>query len=61
MAALITLAIAAGLFGVTFGAYIKICFAIRREDRAGSLHFDAPDTSARAARTLVGINGSRWG
>jgi hypothetical protein len=56
MAALITVGIVMAMAGVLLGAYIKICLAIRREDRRkGSLRFDAPSQSARSARTLVGI------
>ena len=61
MAALITIAIVMAIAGVLLGAYIKICSAIRREDRMkGSLHFDAPSQSARSARSLVGISNSKW-
>jgi hypothetical protein len=60
MAPLIPLALVAAICGVLCGAYIKICLAIRREDRARTLPFDAPDKSARSARSLVGVNGSRW-
>ena len=43
------------------GVFIKLSFAIRREDRTrGSLRFDAPSYSAKAARDLVGISSSRW-
>ena len=61
MAALITLAVVAVLAGILIGAFLRISFAIRREDRArGSLRFDPPTHSTWAARTLVGINSSRW-
>lgn len=60
MAALIIIGVVVAVAGVVFGAYLKICFAIRREDRARSLPFDAPSSTAQAARSLVGINGSRW-
>jgi len=61
MAALITIAFVVAAAGVVFGAYIKICLAIRREDRSkGSLRFDAPNQSAQTARAVVGITSSRW-
>jgi hypothetical protein len=61
MAALITIALVVAVAGVLFGAYLKICFAIRREDRAKwSLRRDAPDQAAQSARDFVGISGSRW-
>jgi hypothetical protein len=60
MAALITISIIGAAAGVLLGAYLRICFAIRREDRTkGSLRLNAPDQSARSARTLVGIGTSK--
>jgi hypothetical protein len=47
--------------GVLFGAYLKICFAIRQEDRTrGSLRLGAPNQSAQSARDFVGISSSKW-
>ncbi|HEX9041145.1 MAG TPA: hypothetical protein VF838_08960 [Trebonia sp.] len=61
MAALIIISIITAVAGVVFGAYLKICFAIQREDRRkGSLRLDAPSPSARNARNLVGISSSKW-
>jgi hypothetical protein len=61
MAALMTITIVAVVAGIVFGAYIKICFAIRREDRTKwSLRRDAPSHAAQSARDLVGISSSRW-
>jgi hypothetical protein len=61
MASLVIIALVLTLAGVTAGAFIVISFAIRREDRTrGSLRYDAPSNSARAARSLVGISGSGW-
>ncbi len=60
MAALITIGIVVAVAGVVFGAYLRICFAIRKEDRARSLPFDPPSSSAQTARALVGIDSSRW-
>jgi hypothetical protein len=61
MAALITIAIVVALAGVLFGAFLKICSAIRREDRTKwSLRREAPNQSAQSARDFVGISGSKW-
>jgi hypothetical protein len=61
MASLIVITLVLTVAGTLFGAYIKICFAIRREDRIkGSLRSDATSQSAQSARMLVGISGSRW-
>ncbi len=61
MAGLIILALVTAVAGTVLGAYFKICFAIRQEDRKKwSLRSDAPSPSARTARTFVGISGSRW-
>jgi hypothetical protein len=58
MAALLVLI--AIVFGVLIGGFLMVSFAIRRDDHAlGSLRFDAPNHSARAARTLVGLGSSR--
>jgi hypothetical protein len=47
--------------GTCIGAFLKLSFAIRREDRTrGSLRHDAPNYSAQTARDLVGISSSRW-
>ena len=61
MASLILIAIVVAVAGVLVGAFLKICFAIRRDDRTKwSLRHDAPNQSAQAARTLVGMNSPRW-
>jgi hypothetical protein len=61
MAALAVILLVTIAFGACIGAFLKISFAIRREDRSkNSLRFDAPDSSTRAVRTLVGISSSRW-
>ena len=61
MAALITIALVMAAAGVVLGAYVKICFAIRREDRKKwSLRRKAPNQSAQSARDLTGISSSRW-
>jgi hypothetical protein len=61
MAALITISVIVAVAGIVFGAYLKICFAIRREDRTKwSLRLEAPNQSARSARNFVGISSSKW-
>ncbi len=61
MASLVVLVLVAIVMGACVGAFLKLSFAIRREDRSrGSLRFDAPNQSAQAARSLVGITSSRW-
>jgi hypothetical protein len=58
---IVVLVLIAIAFGVFFGGFLMVSFAIRRDDHAlGSLRFDAPSHSTRAARTLVGLNSSRW-
>jgi hypothetical protein len=54
MASLVVLGIMAVIVGVCIGAFLKLSFAIRREDRSGSLRSQPPSHSAQAARTLVG-------
>jgi hypothetical protein len=57
----VVLVLTAIAFGVFFGGFIMVSFAIRRDDRSlGSLRFDAQSHSARTARTLVGLSSSRW-
>jgi hypothetical protein len=61
MAALISIALVVVGAGVVFGAFLKVCLAIRREDRTkGSLRHDAPDQSTQTARTLVGMSSFGW-
>jgi hypothetical protein len=61
VASLILIAVVVAVAGVLFGAFLKICFAIRRDDRTKwSLRRDAPDQAAQSARDLVGISSSRW-
>jgi hypothetical protein len=60
MASLIIITIVVTVAGVMFGAYLRICLAIRREDRRKwSLRSGPPTLSAQTARSLVGINGTR--
>jgi hypothetical protein len=60
MAALITLALVMIIFGACVGVFLKLSFAIRREDRARSVRFAAPNATSQIARDMVGISGSRW-
>lgn len=61
MAALITITVVGAVAGLVCGAFLKICFAIRRDDRTKwSLRRDAPSQAAQSARDLVGISSSRW-
>jgi hypothetical protein len=61
MAGFAVLGIAMIIMGACIGAFLKLSFAIRREDRKrGSLRLHAPSNSAHTARTLVGITSSRW-
>jgi hypothetical protein len=61
MASLVVIVLIAIAFGVCFGVFLKLSFAIRHEDRSrGSLRLDAPNSSAQTARTLVGLTSSRW-
>ena len=61
MAGFVVLGIVMIIMGACIGAFLKLSFAIRREDRTrGSLRLDAPSYSAQTARDLVGISSSRW-
>lgn len=60
MAVLIAMAVVVALAGIVSVVYLKICLAIRRDDRTKwALRRDAPDKSAQSARALVGIGNSR--
>lgn len=61
MAGLVVLGVVTIIIGACIGAFLKLSFAIRREDRLrGSLRRAATNHSARSARTLVGVSSSRW-
>jgi hypothetical protein len=61
MAAFAVLVVVTIFMGACIGAFLKLSFAIRREDRIrGSLRLDAPSFSAKTARALVGMSSSRW-
>jgi Tfp pilus assembly protein PilX len=54
MASLIVITLIVIVVGGLLVAFLRMSFAIRKEDRAGSLRFDAPSPSARMARNFVG-------
>lgn len=61
MASLVTIAIALSVaYGVLFGAFLVISFAIRREDSTGSLTGQAPNRTCRSARHMTGWHRGRW-
>jgi hypothetical protein len=60
MASAVVLVLIAIAFVVLFGGFLIVSFALRRDDRdLGSIQFDAPNHSARAVRSLVGMTASR--
>ncbi len=62
MASLVFLVLITIIAGACLGAFLRLSFAIRNEDRRmrGQLQFDPPSASAKVARDLVGVSGSRW-
>jgi hypothetical protein len=50
----------AGALGVLFGAFFAISFAIRREDKSGTLTGLAPSRACQSARTLTQWHRIRW-
>jgi hypothetical protein len=62
MAALVILVIFAIATGICTGASLLLFLAIGRDDRRQKwgLRSDAVTSSEKAARTLVGLSGSRW-
>jgi hypothetical protein len=60
MASLVVIALIVIMAGALLGAFLKLSFAIRREDRRGTLRFDAPSRSAQTARDLVGLSRLNW-
>jgi hypothetical protein len=61
MASLAVLGVITIIVGACIGAFLKLSFAIRREDRLrGSLRLGASNPSAQTARTMVGVSSSRW-
>ena len=51
VASLVVLGVVTIVVGICIGAFLKLSFAIRREDRSGVAPGRRPDHSARAART----------
>jgi hypothetical protein len=54
MASLVVIALVITVTGVLVGVFIAVSFTIRREDRARTLSWDAPDRTARGVRGLTG-------
>lgn len=54
MASLVVIALVVTVAGTLAGAFIAISLTIRREDRAGTLSWDAPDRTAQSVRTIAG-------
>ena len=50
----------AAAFGILFGAFLAIAFAIRREDVTGTLTGHAPSRACRSARFLTQWHRVRW-
>jgi hypothetical protein len=46
-------------FGVLFGVFFTICWAIRREDGSGSLSGRAPTRACQSTRAVTGWSWSR--
>ncbi len=61
MASLVPFAIALSVAsGVLFGAFLAISFAIRREDKVGTLTGRAPSRACQSARSMTGWHRARW-
>jgi hypothetical protein len=61
MASIVTFAFALLVTcGVLFGAFLAISFAIRREDKRGSLAISAPTRACQRARHVAGFHRLRW-
>jgi hypothetical protein len=54
MASLVVIALVITVSGILAGAFVAISFTIRREDRAMTLRWDAPDRTAQSVRVLTG-------
>jgi hypothetical protein len=58
MASLVVLGLVLIIVGACFGVFLRLSFAIRREDKVrGVFRFDPPSSSARVARGLVSTKG----
>jgi hypothetical protein len=61
MAGLVTFALALTVTsGILIGAFLAVSFAIRREDRRGSLTIAAPSRACQSARHVTGFHRLRW-
>lgn len=60
MAALAVLAAIAATFFVLLGGFVALSFAIKRVDKHGSLHGEAPTVLGQGVRTLTGAHAARW-
>jgi hypothetical protein len=61
MASLVTIAIAlTATSGILIGAFLAVSFAIRREDKRGSLTIAAPSRACQSARHVAGFHRLRW-
>jgi hypothetical protein len=47
-------------YGILFGAFLAISFAIRREDKVGTLVGRAPSRACQSARHVAGFHRVRW-
>src|SRR5215471_15339607 len=54
-------AVTTAALGILFGAFLAISFAIRREDKVGTLTGRAPSRACRSARYLTQWHRIRWG
>jgi NADH:ubiquinone oxidoreductase subunit 6 (subunit J) len=59
MASFVVIALVTVIVGAVAGAFLRLSFAIRHEDRRQTLRFAAPTQSAQAARALVNLTGTR--
>jgi hypothetical protein len=61
MASIVWIAIGiAAAYGALFGAFLAISFAIRREDKVGTLAGRAPSRACQRARHVAGFHRLRW-
>lgn len=61
VASLVIVAISIAVaYGVVFGAFVAISFAIRREDHRGTLVGRAPGLASRSARHVAGYHRIKW-
>ncbi len=61
MASIIWIAIGIAVaYGILFVAFLAISFAIRREDKIGTLTGHAPSKACESARHVAGFHRLRW-